>query len=248
IATIDDRHAQAAVDVARIGFQAADERAKDEIEKVFARLSAEVAQKDYQMSLQANASGMKVVSEIELEKKRLDWNRARLQIEKAEKDRVLARLEANVKQAELDAAEIAMDRRTITAPFDGEVQLVLLHDSEWVNPGDPILRLVQFDVMYVEGYVRADRFDPAELQGRPVTVTVKQARNRQVAIPGHVRWVNQTVVDTTEGYAEYLVQAEVKNTREGEFWLVRPGIRAAMTIHVNLPPVTQSAVPPTAQR
>jgi multidrug resistance efflux pump len=248
LATIDDRQVLAQQEVARIGFRAADEKAKDEIEEKYAMKAAAVALKDYQMGLEANASGRQVISPIDLEKKKLDYERARLQIEKAQKDQVLARLDADVKQAELDLAGVALTRRTIIAPFDGEVQLLLLHQSEWANPGDPILRLVQFDVMYVECPVSTAEFDPAELQGRPVTVVVNLARNRQATVEGRIVMASQLVVDMNKGYGQYLVRAEVKNERVRDFWLVRPGLPASMTIHVKQPAIQPAEAAQAAPR
>jgi len=242
LALVDDLRAQAAVDVAQFGYVAADERAKDTIEEQYATRAHEVAVLDYKQSEEANRSSSKgnVISPIEIEKKRLDADRARLQIEKAQKDRRLARLDADVKNAELEAAKVELKRRTIRAAFDGEVQELLVHESEWVNPGDPILQLVQFDVMWVECYVAASKYDPAELQGRPVTVRVNLARDRQASVAGRIVFVSQNYLESSDAEtygSEYLVRAEVQNRREGNFWLVRPGMSAWLTIHVNQPPV-----------
>jgi multidrug efflux pump subunit AcrA (membrane-fusion protein) len=241
LALVDARRAQAAVDVAQFGFVAADERAKDMVEEKYATRAAEVAELDYQQSQQANLAGQgNVIARIEIEKKRLDWDRAKLQIEKAQKDRRLARLDADVKNAELEAARVELMRRTIRAKFDGEVQEVLVRESEWVNPGDPILRLVQFDVMWVECYVSADKYDPAELQGRPVTVQVTLARDRKATVAGRIIWVSNMVLESPSAGSygsEFLVRAEVQNRRDGDFWMVRPGMPSLLTIHVSQPPI-----------
>jgi multidrug resistance efflux pump len=241
IAAIDDRTAQAAVDVAESTVRGADKRATDDIEKRYAEAAAGVAQKDYEMSLKANADNPGVISDIDIEKKRLDRDRARLQIEKAMNDQVLAAFDADVKHAELRAAKVALKRRQIYAKSDGEIQDMILREGEWVNPGDPIMRLVKFDVMWVESYVKTQDYDPAELQGRPVTVRITLARGREVAVQGRIIHVNQSTIDTTMGYAEYLVRAEIQNQRTGDFWIVRPGLPAYMTIHVNQPAVTAAA-------
>jgi multidrug resistance efflux pump len=241
IAAIDDRTAQAALDVARSTLRAATARAEDTIEEEYAVKAAGVAEKTYQASVQANSGGQKVVSQIDLEKQKLDWERALLQIEKAKKDQILARFDADVKAAELKAAEVALKRRKIFAKFDGEIQDMILHEGEWVNPGDPIMRLVKFEVMWVESYVKTQDYNPPELQGRPVTVRITLARGQEVAVPGRIIHVNQSTIDTTSGYAEYLVRAEIQNQRNGDFWLVRPGLPAYMTIHVNQPAVTAAA-------
>jgi multidrug efflux pump subunit AcrA (membrane-fusion protein) len=240
IGMVDDRRAQAAVDVARISHIAARERGEDTIEEQYATRAHEVAALDYKKSQEANQGTDNVIPLIEMEKKRLDADRARLQILKAQKDRRLAMLESDVKLAEWEAANVELARRTIKAKFDGEVQEVMIDEGEWVNPGDVVLQLTQFDTMWVESYVSASQYDPAELQGRPVTVTVNLARGRQASVTGHIVYVSQNYIATgrAETYlAQYKVRAEVQNRREGNFWLVRPGMPGNLTIHVSQPAI-----------
>jgi RND family efflux transporter MFP subunit len=246
IATIDDRTAMAALDVANSSFRAADERAKDKIEEQYAVKAAGVAEKTYQASVQANSGGQQVVSPIDLEKQKLDWERALLQIEKAKKDQILARFEADVKDAERRAAQVALVRREIRAPFDGQIEDMDLDESEWVNPGDPIMRLVQFNVMWVDSWVNSQDFDPSELQGRPVTLRITLARGREAKVPGRIIHVSQSTTQATQGYNRFRVRAEIDNQRTGDFWLVRPGLPAYMTIHVSQPAVTAAAAVPEA--
>jgi multidrug efflux pump subunit AcrA (membrane-fusion protein) len=237
LATIDDRQAQAAVDVAKIGFEAATERAKDDIEEKYAVAAAKVAKVDWEKDQEANSRQANSVTEIQILQKKLVLDRSMLQIEKAKKDQVIAKKEAGVKEAELKAAEIGLARRTINAPFNGEVQQLFQKQAQWVNPGDPILRLVKFDVLRVESYVNANQFDPVELAGKPVTVKVRLARDREVTLPGRITYVGQTVQAVTKAY---LVRAEIQNQRDGDYWLIRPGLSAEMTIHVSEPAEPQA--------
>jgi multidrug efflux pump subunit AcrA (membrane-fusion protein) len=237
LATIDDRHAQAAYDVAKIGLEAATAKAEDKIEEEYATAAAKVAEADLRKDLEVNQRNPGAVSDTEILKKKLDLTRSRLQIEKAKKDQVLAKLEADVKQAELTAAEVALERRTIKAPFAGEVQTLYQKEAQWVKPGDPILQLVRFDVMDVECYVNVNDFDPVEIANRPVSVTVNLARGRQATVEGRVVYVNQSVLPRGKVGGIYLVRAEVQNQKVGDYWVVRPGLEASMTIHTSRPPV-----------
>jgi multidrug efflux pump subunit AcrA (membrane-fusion protein) len=260
VALIDDRRAKAAVEIARLQKEAAFERSTDDVEKRYAMAAAAVALKKYEAMRSANQgrSGAPAVSPIELEQLRLDFERAKLQIEKAEKDQLLAAKDADAKKAEEEAARIALEQRSIFSKFDGEVQQIFIHESEWVNPGDPILRLVQFDVMNVDCTVSLDDYDPSELEGRPVTVRINLARGRQLTVQGRVIWASQVAIEGYKGieglegleglegfdasYAgRYQVRAEVPNVREGDFWRIRPGLTAEMTIHMSEPPVETSA-------
>lgn len=236
LAAIDERRAQAAVDAAQAAVDAARARAEDDIEEKYAVKAAAVALAVYEIDLEANARNSTTISAVQVKKDKLDYERARLQIEKARKDQVLAGKDADVKEAELKAARIALDQRRILAPWDGEVQMLMRHGSEWVNPGDPVLRLIRYDVLQVECSVRSTEYDPIDLYGKPVTVRVSLARNRQAAVQGRVVHVDQSVVEGDQ-YGLYTVRAEVQNQREGAFWLVRPGLPATVTIHTSQPAV-----------
>jgi multidrug efflux pump subunit AcrA (membrane-fusion protein) len=228
LAQLDDRRARAAVEVARLSHEAARKRADDDIEGRYAQKAAGVAYIDWLRDVEANRSKANAVPEIQIRQKRLVFQRSELQIEKAEKDQVLAGKEADVKLAEQQAAEIGVAQRTILAPFDGEVQTLFKHEAEWVSPGDPILRLVQYDVLHVECFVSSARFDPVDLQSCDTLLRVTLARGREVELPGKVIYVSQVV----QGDGKYLVRAEVQNQRDGAYWLVRPGLPAEIVLQV----------------
>lgn len=232
LATIDDREAKMGLKIAEYAFDAAKQRANDKIEEKYASKAAEFAKVDWDRSVEANDKTPNAVPDIEVRQKKLGWERSSLQIEKAQKDRELARLDAKTKFAERQAAELAVEMRSIHAPFDGEVVDTYREESEWVNPGDPILKFVRFDSLYVEGYANARNFDREELQGRSVTVSIAKSRGREVTVEGKVVHVSQLV----QGDGGYVVRAEVKNQRVGEGWLIQPGLRARMTIHLSPEP------------
>jgi multidrug efflux pump subunit AcrA (membrane-fusion protein) len=229
LAVIDDREARAAVTVAEYALQSAQQRAKEDIEIRYAQAAEAVAQVDVEQDLKANRSLPGAIPDIEIRRKKLDLKRSTLQIEKARKDQILAGLEAKTKKAELDAAKTALQRRTILAPFDGEVVDTYRYQSEWVNPGDPILKLVRFDTLHIRGFIDADQYDRSEVQDKPVTVLITRARGREVRIQGRIVHVDQIV----DSKGDYRLRAELKNKREGDNWLIEPGRYVRMTIHLN---------------
>jgi multidrug efflux pump subunit AcrA (membrane-fusion protein) len=229
LAMIDDREAQAALRVAQFRFEAATKRSEDTIEEKYAVLAAAVAKADWQKSLEANKRNPGSIVPIDIDQKKLVFDRSTLQIEKAVKDRELAVLDARTAEAERDAANLAIERRTIRSPFNGEVANIYnRHQSEWVSPGDPIVRLIQLDTLYIETTVDASRYERNELQGKPVTVQVTGARNRKENAVGHIVYVGQEI----QGGTNYRVQAEFTNRLQGDQWLIQPGHTARMTIHL----------------
>ncbi len=228
LAAIQDLQAQAGVEVAQIGLQAAEKRAESDIEERYAQKAYEVALADWEQDMAANQRTSGAVSEADLRRKKLDYQRLELQIEKAQNDNVLAKYEVKTKAAELKAAHLALSRREIRAPFEGEIVDIYRHESEWLSPGDPIMRLIRFDTLHVEGFVDSSQYDPEQIDGRPVTIRVVLARGRTLEATGKIIYVSQLV----QHDRRYLVRAEIPNQRQGKHWLIRPGLETAMTIHL----------------
>ncbi len=149
-------------------------------------------------------------------------------IEKAEIDRTKLGFEAETQGAEVEAAQLSIDRRQLKAPFDGEVTNVYRRPGEWVAPGDSVFKVIQMDLLRVEGFVKADQFDPHEINGRPVTIEAELAHGRVVKFTGKVVFVSPLVTAAHE----YAVFAEVNNRQENGQWVLRPGFPATMMIHL----------------
>lgn len=230
LAQIDDREAKAMLTISEYALDSAEERAKQNIEERYAIAAFKVADADYRKDLEANRIQKGAVPESELHRKQLDRSRAKLQIEKAGNDQVLAGYDRDTKRAERDAAKMALEWRTIKAPFDGDVVKTFIHQSEWVNPGDPILRLVRFDTLYVEGHIHADDYDRDEVIGKSVTVEAFKARGRKVTVEGKIVYVDPLLLGD---HGRYFVRAEVKNELINDSWLLQPGAVARMTIHLD---------------
>lgn len=228
LATIDDREAQAAVEVAEIGLDAALKRADDKVEEDYARAAADVAEAALFKSREANRKNPNSVPETEVLRLALDARRAELQIEKAQKDQVLAGLDANVKKAELHAARVALERRLMRAPFDGEVQKMFVQEAQWVRAGDPILQLVRFDTLKVECFVSSHQYRPVDLANRKVTVRVQSTGGRELSFQGRVVFASQLIESD-----DFMVRAEIPNQRVGKYWLLQHGLLARMTVHLN---------------
>ena len=229
IGKIDDSQPQVQKDAAQAGYNSAFAKYKDDVEIRYSAAAAEVAHADYDQLIETNRMAEKAVASVDVRKAKLDWDRSVLAIEKAQHDQELAKYDAYTKQAELKAAQLAIDRRTIKAPFNGEVVTINRHQEEWVGPGDTILRLVRLDAMYVEGALDRTQYDPHEIVGCDVTVEVEMARGRKEQAQGRITYVSSEV----RGDGKYQVRAEVANREEHGRWLLADGMKATMTIHLN---------------
>jgi hypothetical protein len=76
--------------------------------------------------------------------------------------------------------------------------------------------------------LNAADFSPSEVSSRPVQVSVQLARGRTASFQGKIVFVNPLV----DAGGVYRVWADVVNRRDGDQWLLRPGLEADMTIDV----------------
>jgi len=228
IGKIDDSEPVMQKKAAEAAYAGAFKRAKEDIEIRYSKAQAAVLQKDYEQVVESNRIAPKSVADVEVRKAKLDWDRSLLAIDKSIHDQELAKYEAMTKQAEFKAAEQAIQRRVITAPFDGVVEEVKKHQDEWVQPGDTILDLLRLDTMYVEGAVDPSQFDRQEIANCEVTVEVKMARGRKASFRGRI--INVSSVLRYDNM--YNVRAEITNQQDQGSWVLHDKMPAEMTIHL----------------
>jgi multidrug efflux pump subunit AcrA (membrane-fusion protein) len=229
LAQIDDVIPRMQCEVSKNKLKVAEKQAADNISIRYAEAAAAVAYADYIQAMEANAKLPGTVPQAEVRQKALKHREMVLSIEKAQKEFDVAGLQLNVSKAELEAAEANLKRRRVLAPLDGEAEVVELksHEGEWVKAGDVVLRLVRLDLLRVHGLLDANAASPAEVQGRPVEISVDLARGRHEKLMGKIVYVKPLV----EGNG-YEVRAEVQNRRENGAWLLNPGMLAEMTIQL----------------
>jgi multidrug efflux pump subunit AcrA (membrane-fusion protein) len=228
LAQIDDAQPRVAAEVARSKLNVALKEATDDINVRYAKAAAAVAKMSYEKGVDANRKITGTVPEMEIQERWLKWREMTLSIEKAQKEMEVASLQVAVSQAELKAAEVNIDRRHITAPLNAVVVELSRHEGEWVQPGDPVMRLVRVDLLRVEGYVKASEYSQLDIKkGQPAQVVVSLPRERRETFAGKIVYVKPIV----EG-GNFLVRAEVENRRSEGIWVLSPGQNAEMTIQL----------------
>jgi multidrug efflux pump subunit AcrA (membrane-fusion protein) len=226
LAKIDDAQPLVAAEVAQAKLNVALKEATDDINVRYAQAAAKVARTSYDMGMDANRKIAGTVPEMEIQERYLKWVEMTLSIEKAQKEMDVAKLQVAVSTAELKAAEVNIERRRITAPLNAVVVELSRHEGEWVQPGDPVMRLVRVDLLRVEGFVRATEHSQLEIRkGQPVQVVVSLPHEQRETFAGEIVYVKPIV----EG-GSFLVRAEVKNRQQNGVWVLSPGLNAEMTI------------------
>jgi multidrug efflux pump subunit AcrA (membrane-fusion protein) len=227
LAQIDDIVPRAKQNVAMYKLKAALKEATDDINKRFSEASADVAYADCLQDSEANRRIPGTVQQATVRQHLLEHKKMVLSIEKAIKDMDVAKMQAGVSQAELDAASADVERRRIVSPLDAIVMELKPHVGEWVQAGDTIMRLLRIDLLRVEGLLDAKSYRPSEIQDRPVVVAITLPHGQKETFSGKIVFVKPIIEGRT-----FQVRAEVQNRRQGGFWVLFPGQTADMTIQL----------------
>jgi hypothetical protein len=150
-------------------------------------------------------------------------------------------LTAKVKEAQLEATNNELERRRITSPFKGEVEDVKRQVGEWVQPGDPVARIVQLDRLRVNGSVYAGDLSPADVMGKPVEITISAAGGRTERVKGHIDRASSVI----EVDGKFRVWCDIDNQKlvDQDSWRIQPGSSATIEIDLAAPRAMLKAEP-----
>jgi multidrug efflux pump subunit AcrA (membrane-fusion protein) len=238
VAQIDVRQAEMKKKVTEAEFASAKYQAENDVNVEFSKASALVSQAEWQKAVDARKTVPDAVSTGELRRLELSVTKARLGIKQAQMEQTVAELTAKVKETEMNAAQLDIDRRKINSPISGVVMDVYKEKGEWVQAGEPVAVVVQMDVLKVEGYVNIGEVAPSNVKFKPVTVVAKLTGGEEVEFQGKVTFVSPVV----EIGGPYRISADIANRQDstGE-WLLRPGLETTMTIHLDAPTAARPA-------
>lgn len=165
----------------------------------------------------------------ELEKKKLEAERALLRIDLAEMQKSISQVQAFGKRQELALAEYELKRRKVLAPWDGFIESRRAQLGEWVQPGTPILTLIQMDKLRVEGDIDA-LASRKIVQGTKVEVRIfdkaESSSSAEKPIQGKLGYVSMEI----DLNGRHRVWVEIDNVKDDGVWRYKPGMTADITI------------------
>jgi len=245
---VDNRDTLAKQRIAQGEYDAALAQFNSKAEIEAAKKGYEVANAEWEQAKEIRAKTPGAISLQEYRRAEFQAQRAWAQIQVAETDNLVAGLTAKMKKAQLEATDIELSKKKIDAPIQGQVVEVYKHMGEWVQPGDPVLRLVRLDKVRVEGFVYAAEAGRNDVEGRPVSVTVYLPGEKTETVPGRIDFVSP-IIEGSGRNRQYRIWAEVENRFVDGHFVIQPGASAEMTINTlaaKLPPAVESpaAAPP----
>ncbi|MCA9178944.1 MAG: efflux RND transporter periplasmic adaptor subunit, partial [Planctomycetales bacterium] len=123
----------------------------------------------------------------ELDKKLLDFNDAKIELELAREQQRLRAAKVEIHKNSALRAQQQWDRRRIRSPLAGVVERINKRQGEWVEAGEPLALVVNAGRLRVQGLIDVSDYDP-RLEGAKATIQIEPLRDR--VIDGVVSFVS----------------------------------------------------------
>jgi multidrug resistance efflux pump len=226
IARIDDTLLKHQLRQALVRKSNAYRMANDETSLEAARKQIQLTFQRYETTKKLAAKGARSADEKRTAK--YEYEVALLQLEAAKVRQLEARGEAELENARASEVQERIDRHVVKAMFDGQVVDRYKQEGEWVTAGEPVAKIARMDKLYVTGLIRNRQFNPAEVSGKDVVVTVELARNEKLEFKGKIVSIGAKVIQGSGN--EFSVKAEITNKMKEGQWVLRQGSSVSMRI------------------
>lgn len=207
---------------AEIELAIAKARAANDVDRRTAQTTYEVALDAWQRSLRSAESVPGSITKTELERQRLEAEKAKLDIEQAERDQQIFSQTEQARAEDVARIREQLELRKFTAPFQGMIVEVFRQPSEWVAPGDVVLRVIRLDKLRIEAFIDG-RVYGNELKGRRAAFVTTSANGKERIYRGVVTFVSPELHPVS---GRIRIAADVENTDLS----LRPGERGTLTV------------------
>lgn len=162
-----------------------------------------------------------------------EYDVARLQRRAAVMRQQEAMGEAELETARSREVEDRLARHSISSKYDGAVVELFKQEGEWVTAGEPIAKVARMDKLYVTGLVPNKDYNPHEVAGKDVVVTVLLANNETMEFTGKITTIGLKDIPGIQNNNDFLVKAEIDNKMQQGQWVLRKDARVTMRFKVN---------------
>lgn len=214
----------------------------DEVEIRYAETALAEAEAELDDGLAASDRVSGAVARNQLRRMKLAVERAELELARAEKQRLQAAIELQLRAADLAVIDNELTQLKCVSPIDGVVLKVHRDLGEWTHAGETLVTVADAAVLHLHALVSADELDPARCVGLSVQVswtqtTPNNGEPRPMSLRGRVLSVDPNRLPGNR----FRLHAEVANRRhrdsatgasiDADGWQLVPGMEVTMTIH-----------------
>jgi len=223
---IQHRAAKAEMEVA------AEKIEQNKISREYQESAYKVAELQYTRRRDKNKEVVGSTPQLELIEFWLKADGAMKQIDVSKSEEKVAKAEYRVKEVQVEMAAEAIEKRQIKSPLDGIVVKVEKNLGEWVQPGDPVFRVISLEKLRVRGRLKRADYRRAALRNRPVVVEAVLTNGRKEKFQGRVVFVDPLLLHGEKYSADFEFWAEVENRKEDGVWLLLPESFVDMTVQL----------------
>lgn len=226
IAQLDEELARMELKLAQLQHQAALELANDDSNVKFSKVALSAAREE----LDNNTAIKTSVSGSELRRLTLAVGSAEVNLQRAELALKRAAVDAELKAAGVQAANLRLSRRRIVSPLEGIVTAVHLHQGQWVEAGKPVALVADLEHLLVDCLIPIEKVDLKRIVGLEVRVETAHASpgGTPVRLAGKISSYDPQV--SSQGVVR--VHAKIQNARQDEHWLLLPGMNVKLEVAV----------------
>lgn len=216
--SLEDALLRAEASAARRELEVAKVEAENDVDARFAEVSAKVNKQVLERSLSANKKFSRAVSQTEIERLRLEFQRSQLSAEQADRQAEILALTLNLKEDQVAVAELRLDQQTLRSPIDGVVVRVDANVGEWISPGQTLVKIVDDRTLRFRGLVDSYEILPDQIN-ESATLQVINERDERNATPIATVDVKITFVSPVidPGSGLYEIHAELDNADQKLF-------------------------------
>lgn len=148
--------------------------------------------------------------------------RSSIEVEQAIAASKVQDLEVQLFWQQFQLAQLATERHQFRAPFEGVVAEVLRRTGDWVQAGDPIMRVIRLNRLSAEGFVSASEL-PQLRRHNEVALEIQVADGRSIKRKGQIVFISSEI-DPVNNEVKFRI--EFDNPEHD----VLPGMRLRMSL------------------
>ncbi|NND96951.1 MAG: HlyD family efflux transporter periplasmic adaptor subunit [Pirellulaceae bacterium] len=239
IARLDDQTLLMRRKAAQTRLVAAQTDADSVIELQYAEAALKEANAEYKLNSEIQEKIGGSIARQRMRQLSLSVERGVLEVAQARQRIDHARVELDLRQAEVAMLDDQLKNLHVDSPLDGVVLSVDRSAGEWIEKGQPIATVAQIDRLHVHALIDSAKISPMTCRNLLVTVTwIDPSTNRERVLQGRVLSVDPQRLPG----ARFRLHAEIVNRTvpgHDSAWLLHPGTDVEMIVH---------PAPSTAQR
>ncbi|QDV23508.1 efflux RND transporter periplasmic adaptor subunit [Aureliella helgolandensis] len=215
VAQLDSELAQLELRLAKLQHAAAMNLAQDNSDVDFHLVALQETQEELSSYEKISTS----VSDSEIRRKTMEVGKARLALLRTQQALSRAGLESEMKSAGVEAAQKRLERRRVESPIDGVVAAIHMHAGQWVQAGQPIVRVENMSQLIADALVPIGDVDLSTIVGSEVRACMTTPEG-ELQFKGRVTSFDHKV----SGQGLVRIHSRIENVQKAGQWQVLPGM------------------------